>query len=118
MKRWGCILLLVLFACTAAGSVPANRFIGTWYGAISLPAIELEVSVSLADQDGALSGTIDIPSQQAKALPLSILHNDDEKISFAIQKMTGDPTFTGALSEDGRYIFGEFTQGAGKFRFH
>ena len=118
MNRRVCVFQLLMFACSAYGTAQEHPFVGNWFGAINLPAIDLDVSVTLREENGALSGTIDIPSQQMKAVPLSILHNDNEKISFAIPKMTGDPTFTGALSQDGRYIFGEFTQGSGKFRFH
>jgi len=116
MKRWMWTLLFVVFLCTFAFSQD-QPFVGDWYGAINLPAVDMDVSVTLREEDGALSGTIDIPSQQIKAMPLQVVQNDKEKISFTIPKMTGHPTFTGTLSENGHYMYGEFSQGSGRFRF-
>lgn len=85
----------------------------TWAGVISLPGVALDVTVVLR-QDGATrawSGTIDIPAQKAKALPLGGIHVDGAAVAFAITGVGGNPTFTGTMGADGATMTGAFTQG-------
>lgn len=117
MQRRVFLSLFVVFAGPGLLSAQDQVFVGSWYGAINLPAIDMDVSVTLRQEDGVLAGTIDIPSQEIKAHPISILENGKDKISFNIPNMPGTPTFNGTLSQDSRYIFGEFTQGTHKYNF-
>ena len=76
------------------------------------------VSVNLQKKDnGGWTGTIDIPMQNAKGLPLSNIVIEAKSVSFAIAAIPGSPTFQGTLSEDSNSISGDFTQGLGKFMF-
>jgi len=109
-----CTLLAALFAV-----VPQNQtIVGVWNGAISLPTAELMVSVNLQKKDDSgWIGTIDIPMQNAKGLPLSNIVIEAKSVVFSIGGIPGNPTFKGNVSEDGNSISGDFIQGAGQFKF-
>ncbi|HEX5054385.1 MAG TPA: serine hydrolase [Planctomycetota bacterium] len=90
---------------------------GAWSGAIELPGDKLEVHVTLTRSDSAWQGSIDIPAQAAKNLPLEKIAVDGRKVTFAIAGVPGAPTFAGELGQDGTAISGTFTQGAQSFPF-
>jgi len=103
-------------AAPPAAPAPA---LGHWEGAIQLPTGELQVKVDLLQESaGAFKGTIDIPQQGAKGLPLAgiaVPAGVDGKVRFAIQGIPGAPTFDGALAAG--EIKGTFTQGGQSFPF-
>ncbi len=83
---------------------------GHWEGEINLPQNQmLQVKVDLEEASGAWKGTIDIPLQGAKGLPLEQITVQGPKVRFVIAKVGGVPTFDGTL-ENGE-IRGTFTQG-------
>lgn len=90
---------------------------GLWKGAIELPGANLNVEVTLKDTATAPSGTITIPQQGAKDLPLSDVSMKGSDVSFKIAGVPGDPTFKGAIAGDGSKITGTFTQAGGSFPF-
>jgi pimeloyl-ACP methyl ester carboxylesterase len=117
MTRSLCVLLaLLLYALSAAAQ---NRTAaGAWDGTIATPGLELRVIVNLQQKDDrSWAGTIDIPMQGAKALPLTNITVEGASISFSITGIPGDPTFKGTLADDGSTIAGDFTQGPAKFPF-
>ncbi len=111
-RRHAAALLIVLLVSSATLQVlvAAESPAGHWEGAIRLPGTELKVRVDLSGDASALKGTIDIPDQGARALPLEKLAFDGSKISFAIGGIPGEPTFRGAVGADGKSIAGDFTQ--------
>jgi pimeloyl-ACP methyl ester carboxylesterase len=110
------ILLVMLIAPSSASA--QNRIVGVWNGAIAVPGAELGVSVILEQKDnGSWTGTIDIPLQNAKAVPLTNIVIEGGSVSFSITGAGGNPTFKGQLSEDTNTISGDFTQGAGRLDF-
>jgi len=112
------ILIVALLAPPSGLAQQTATPAGVWNGAISLPGAELVVSVNLQQKDdGGWSGTIDIPIQNAKGIPLANIAVDAGVISFSITGAPGNPTFKGALSEDADTISGDFTQGPGRFMF-
>ncbi len=89
---------------------------GHWEGAITLPNGDLAFLIDLTrKEDGLWAGTIDIPSQGAKGLALGSITVTPSAVSFTITGVPGDPTFKGKLSEDGKTIAGDFTQGGQTF---
>src|SRR5262245_25306858 len=117
MTRVLCVLLaLSLYALSTAAQ---NRSAaGTWDGSIATPGVELRVIVSLQQkEDRSWSGTVDIPMQGAKALPLTNIIVEGASVSFSIIGVPGDPTFKGKLAEYGGTISGYFSQGPAKFPF-
>jgi len=91
---------------------------GRWEGAINLPGTALGVSIDFSKKaDGTWQGDVDIPMQNAKALPLININISGATISFAIQNVPGNPAFKGAVAANGNSIAGDFTQGGQTFSF-
>ena len=85
---------------------------GHWVGSIEAgPGISVEVD--LGRQGDLWRGTISIPSQGTKGLPLADLVVKSPSVEFAIKGAPGDPRFKGELSQDGKTIAGTFSQGGG-----
>lgn len=126
VTSWQAIVLLAGFIfASGAGAVPALE--GTWQGRIELPNQHLDIEVVLQGNNNQLSGTISIPAQGAKNLPLKDLlvsaRNDLTSVAFVIDGVPGNPSFLGelALTEDGRQIgslSGLFSQSGGTFAFN
>lgn len=109
------LLLLSLVPGLAQAALPAAAG-GHWEGEINLPQNQvLQIMVDLEEASGAWKGTIDIPSQGAKDLPLEQVAVDGPKVRFVITGVPGSPTFEGTL-ENGE-IKGTFTQGGGSAPF-
>ncbi|BDU71343.1 alpha/beta hydrolase family protein [Mesoterricola silvestris] len=87
---------------------------GTFSGAIQLGRMDLQVEVHL-EARAAWTGTISIPAQGAKNLPLEAITVDGDTVSFRIAGIPGAPTFTGKAQ--GNAIQGTFTQGGQSFPF-
>lgn len=83
---------------------------GNWQGSINLPQGPLEVTVDLTEANGAWTGTIDIPAQQAQDLALEPVTVNGNEVTFAIKGVPGNPTFKGTVS--GTKMTGDFKQGA------
>ena len=113
------ILLSLLLAAPATTSPAqqADRAAGHWSGAIQLPGQELGFEVDLTKGAAGWTGTISIPLQNAKDLPLGDIVVVGDSVRFAMPGVPGDPTFRGLLSADGKSIAGTFTQGPNSFPF-
>ena len=111
-SRW---LLAAAALFLAVAPAAAQSLTGDWSGHIALPGQELGVVVHLVDEAAGLRGTIDIPAQDAEALPLQAFRRDGQKLEFAIAGVPGAPTFRGEITADA--IAGTFTQGGQTFPF-
>src|SRR5262245_7154529 len=98
------ILLLYLVGSSAAAAAAAQESLaGHWEGTITLPSGSLSLSADFAvAADGKLSGTVSIPQQGAKDLPLSNLTLNGAEVAFDIPSVPGEPKFRGRLSADGQ----------------
>lgn len=115
---YSALAVLALLAALPALPAPAQDLAGHWDGSIAIPAAKLEVSLDFAKQpDGTWKGTISIPLQGAKDLPLADIKVEGTKVTFAIAGIPGNPAFNGTLSADGAKISGEFTQATQKYPF-
>lgn len=107
------ILVVIAILARLSVSYAEDRVAGHWEGKINTPIQPLTIKVDLSIKDNNWSGTIDIPTQGAKGLPLSNIHikETDNKINvkFVIRGVPGTPTFDGHLHDD--TITGKFTQG-------
>ena len=112
---------LVVMAITVSLSVSyaEDRVVGHWEGQIDIPGQPITVKVDPTINDSDWSGTIDIPTQGAKGLPLSdilVVEEDSSlRVKFSIRGVPGNPTFDGQL-QDGA-ISGTFSQGGATFGF-
>jgi hypothetical protein len=103
------VAFLVSFGSVAAAQTPGNAS-GHWVG--SLPAGPgLDIEIDLAKKGEVWHGTISVPAQLTKGLPLSDLAVKGTSVSFAIKGAPGDPSYSGTLSPDGKSIAGTFSQG-------
>ena len=115
MRRLLFVLVLLLgsrgFAAAqtpAAAATPA----GHWVGSIQAGP-GLDVEVDLEPQGAGWRGTITIPAQLARGVPLDAVTLKGTTVSFAMTGVPGDPHFSGELAKDGTTITGTFTQGGG-----
>jgi hypothetical protein len=116
---WIALVLFVSTSLVAAAQPPlqVQGPAGLWEGSINGPqTLPVVVRLSRA-ADGTWTGTIDIPAQGAKGLPLEGITVDGQSVQFAIAGVPGAPTFAGILSADATAISGGFTQGAAKLTF-
>lgn len=111
------LFLLILLAPGLIRAAEPVQATGHWEGEIELPggAGKLQVMIDLARDGDAWTGTIDIPMQNAKGMPLEEISVEGEKVRFKIKGVPGVPTFEGTLSESA--IQGTFTQGAAALPF-
>ncbi|HET7216861.1 MAG TPA: hypothetical protein VFJ02_02400 [Vicinamibacterales bacterium] len=121
--RASCGAFILVIAC-AFGAVPAAHQnsaappsaaapAGHWVGAIEAGAgIEVEIDLAMKSA-GVWYGTISIPSQGTRGVPLSELTVKGPAVSFAIKGAPGDPQYSGTLAQDGKSITGTFMQGGG-----
>lgn len=116
---WLAAVALVLAApLTASALAATDPLPGTWKGTISIPTGPLEVILDLSrDAGGAAAGTISIPAQGARDLPLANVALEGTAFRASIAGIPGDPTFTGTLDAAAGTIAGNFTQGGGAFPF-
>jgi hypothetical protein len=104
------VFAAALSPALSLGAPPASPA-GHWKGAIQVPGQELQVEVDLAAKGDAWIGTITIPVQNVRALPLSSVGAQGSAVTFAMKGIPGDPVFKGRLSDDGATLAGDFTQG-------
>ena len=119
-KRFGIPVAVAVLAALVPGPVAAAETprAGRWKGAIELPGQRLEISVQIAGGGADWSGTIDIPAQNARSLPLSGFEVSSGAVRFSIAGVPGEPTFRGTLSAEGAgVIVGQLTQGGQTFAF-
>jgi hypothetical protein len=88
----------------------AGTAAGHWTGTIAGP--ELAVEIDLVQKGGtAWHGTISIPAQGTKGIPLSEVSVKGTAVAFTIPGAPGNPHYAGTLSADGKTIAGDFMQG-------
>jgi len=102
--------LWLFLACLAPAAAFAQEpdFTGHWEGALEIPGRPLTFMIDLRLEEAGLSGTIDIPMQGAKGLPLADIDVAGDRIRFAIANIPGDPKFDGVLKDSA--VAGTFTQ--------
>ncbi len=110
------LISLLMFTCLLySGQTDIS---GHWEGRIDLPGNKLEINVDFQkDDDGAVTGDISIPMQNAENLPLKDLSIIDDDILFIIEGIPGEPSFRGKISQDNARISGMFTQDGAEFSF-
>lgn len=96
----------------------AQTAIGLWKGIVTLPSKkELAVEIQLQFVNSQWQGSISIPQQGAKDLPLQDIRIADQQAQFTITGVKGSPTFIGDFDADKKSLSGEFSQGSAKMPF-
>jgi hypothetical protein len=111
-------LAVAFLLCAGCGaplpgpSAPAAVVVaGSWNGRLELPGKPLDLGVTLTGSLGSLTGTLDVPAQGIRALPLADVSADGGTVRFTVPDLPGDASFAGTLTADGSAIGGTFTQG-------
>ena len=110
------LVTMLLVGChgfaAAQTAAPTAAPAGHWVGSIQAgPGLDVEVDI--AREGAGWRGTISIPMQSVKGLPLSDVAVKDTTVSFAMKGAPGDPRYSGELGKDGKTITGTFSQGGG-----
>lgn len=95
----------------SATAIPA-KYRADWNGQIDIPGMKLEIAIHITN----VQQTIDIPLQKAYGLKLIKVNIKEEKCSFQIDGVPGEPTFVGTLVNSNT-IKGSFTQNGSTFPF-
>jgi hypothetical protein len=106
MKKYIVLLLLLLPVAGMAATA------GVWEGTLKTPKGDMGLVVNLHADGSHWAGEVDIPMQGISELPLNNVKVEGATVSFALPG-PGDPHFDGKLSEDGKTIAGDFSQGGG-----
>jgi len=105
----GILILCGGFFLPLAAESPAVNLAGIWAGKLSVSGTELELDVKIKlNADGTYGGTLDVPAQGAKDIPLSKVTFDAGKVNVEIALIGA--AFEGVLSADGLEINGQFKQ--------
>jgi hypothetical protein len=109
MKLLGRSFLLVGMYAVVAASAHAQIGVdpsGHWEGTVQAPEMIITFHVDVAkNRDGSLRGTISIPTQGVKGLPLAKLVVEGSAVSFGVRT---DQLFKAVVSSDGQSMSGDF----------
>jgi hypothetical protein len=84
---------------------------GHWDGGIHTPEMSISIQVDFtSDSARQLAGTISVPPQNLRGLPLVIESAEGETINFRFRGAPGNRLFQGLIAEDGGSIRGTFIQ--------
>ena len=114
------VLTIAVLIHSGVSAQAQDEIAGVWHGEIKIPGQPLAIKVVLTRADADWTGTIDIPAQGAKNLPLVGIkvepYEEDTRVTFAMHGVPGNPTFEGRLQSDG-IILGTFSQGGARLEF-
>ena len=119
-RRWwlSFVALGLVLAVPARAAAQTAGASGHWTGTIETPGSPMQIEVDLKPgTPPAWNGTITIPLQNLKFLPLAQVTVEGKAVGFVIPNAPGTPTFKGTLSDDGTTMSGDFTQGGAGFPF-
>jgi hypothetical protein len=116
--RMSFVCCLELMLMLGLGSTPAlfaadtpAAIVGNWEGTLDpggQPKKKIVVHVS-ADQDGTLTGTIDLPDQQTSGIQLTVITYKAGTLHFESTGLPG--SYDGTMSKENSQISGKLTQG-------
>lgn len=107
IPRW--TSLLVAVCMTSAVPARAQRAAdptGHWEGTVQAPGMTIPFEIDFAkDEKGVLAGTVNLPAERIKGLPLTKIVVDGATIAFQARS---DQPMRGELSADGKIISGDY----------
>lgn len=95
--------------------IPAipEKFTGKWEGKLETPVGSYILVFNLSNKDGSAIGTVDSPDQGAMGIPMSMISPGENTIKIALKLISTE--YNGKLSEDGKTLTGEWSQGPGNY---
>ena len=101
-------VLAALSALPAAETAPKGA--GHWEGVLKTPNQDVALTVDLAkNQKGEWIGTMSLPAQGAREIPLSRITVQENAVHFAMLDSPESPVLDGKLSEDAATMAGSFS---------
>lgn len=117
VMRVACALAFAALGVPASAQSPFPPS-GHWVGAIQVPGQAIDIEIDLAaGAGGTWKGTITIPAQKVKSLPLSNVTVTDAAVTFEIKGGPGEPRFKGTYAKEGETLAGHYTQGGNTIPF-
>ena len=114
-RSFHALLMVGLFMPSGIAVAAPADLSGHWDGVVQTPEMTLDFQIDVArGPSGAYAGTISLPSERLRGLPLKLVTLDGTTVSFNART---DQTFAGQLSNDGNLITGEFTMQGGSAPF-
>lgn len=110
------LCLLFLIAGFTSLNAQDSVLAGKWEGAISVQGQQLIIIFEISGQSGSYSGTLDIPQQGARELPLNLVEHKGDSVTIAFSAGPTTGRFEGTMPNDS-LISGTYYQGAGSFPF-
>jgi hypothetical protein len=96
------------------GAPAAVDIAGRWTGRVELPEGPLDVGLTLTGSPRDLDGTLDVPTQNLTALPLSDVEVDGGTIRFTVPDLPG-VSFAGTLAADASAIGGTLVRSGARY---
>ncbi len=101
-----------VFVPAKNAELPAG-FVGQWEGSLQTMGGKLRLVFHLANKEGAANGSIDSLDQGAMGIPMDEISVTNGALRISVRVITG--SYTGKLSEDGKTLTGEWSQGGATF---
>ena len=112
-KKFLFIFALASFLSTMSGR--GQSIIGYWEGAILIVNQKLAIRVEFSQSGDSLTGTIDVPEQNAQGLPLRYIVQRNTHVTFELPAGLSVAQFDGIVAADS--ISGSFAQAGFKGNF-
>ena len=111
--------LLIAAGLWPIGALGQSRteLVGSWEGSIRMQGTDQAVTLVIEDDDGELTGVIDIPDQDAVLRRVASIQIRDQYFSFEVEGAAGAPAFDGAIAPDGNGLSGNFVLEGRIYRF-
>jgi hypothetical protein len=105
------ILLGALLLSTISAQ-PASDPSGHWEGSIQSSIGQLNFEIDLArNRTGEFTGAVNQPLEHLTGLPLANIVVDGKSVRFQVKGTPGERAFKGTISDDGKSISGDYSQG-------
>ncbi len=114
--KTACLCLLFLISGWVSAAAQDAALAGKWEGAISVQGQQLIIIFNISAEAGDYTGTLDIPQQSARGLPLSLVKHTGDSVYIAFRAGPTTGRFEGTMPSDS-LITGTYYQGAGSFPF-
>ena len=105
-RRTLLLMALCLLSSSAVRAQQAADPTGHWEGTIQAPGMAIGFEIDFAKNDkGVLAGTVNLPGERIKGLPLTKVAIEGRSIAFHARS---DQPMRGELSADGKTIAGDY----------
>lgn len=95
-----CMLCVLMLLACGGGPAESPDVSGVWEGELTGGGVELRLRASFTVDDDGMTGTLDIPQQQARGLTLADFVQEGDSLSFVLPLDFGRAEFRGVVSGD------------------